>query len=146
LLRPSQGRVTRYTLPSLLQRPCGMAHTMTDSLLETFRYRRCIDSTWFWQVTGVPAWARSLGHNKAVSSTFSMDFEELASSRASTTRQGFPSPSNCPNVSSSVIAGHHPLSSVIAGHHPLAVNHSFPLEIARNILVLHLLNQLQFFN
>jgi hypothetical protein len=36
-----------------------------------------------------------------------MKVEELASSRASTTRQAFPSPSNCPNVSSGVIARHH---------------------------------------
>jgi hypothetical protein len=53
-----------------------------------------------------------------------MKVEELASSRASTTRQAFPSPSNCPNVSSGVIAGHHPV-----GVKPPP----FPLKVARNL-------------
>jgi hypothetical protein len=47
----------------------------------------------------------------------------MASRRASTTRHALPSPSNCPNVS----------SGVIARHHPVAVKPPpIPLEIARN--------------
>jgi hypothetical protein len=51
----------------------------------------------------------SSGHKCGVSSTFNTKVEEFGSSRASTARQAFPSPSNYPNVSSGVIAGHHPV-------------------------------------
>jgi hypothetical protein len=76
--------------------------------LKTLRCRHRIGSTWSWQVTVVPARALSSGHNAAVSSTFSTNVDASESSRASITRQLFPSPNNCPNVSSGVIARHHP--------------------------------------
>jgi aminoglycoside 3-N-acetyltransferase len=56
----------------------------------------------------VPAQARSCSHTEAVSSSFKPNLEEVASSRASTTRQVLPNPSNCINILSSVIGRHHP--------------------------------------
>jgi hypothetical protein len=107
LRRPSHGGVTRYTLLSSPRRPRGRAHTITQSLLKTFRCRHCIGSTWSWQVTGVPARALSSGHNSGVSSTFRKNVEDSGSNRDSTTFQLFPSPSNCPKVCSGVIDRHH---------------------------------------
>jgi hypothetical protein len=63
------------------------------------------------------------GHKSDVSSTFNKNVEELASRQASITRYALPSPSNCPNVSSGVIPGHH----LVGIKQP-----PFPLEIARN--------------
>jgi hypothetical protein len=131
LLRPSHGRVTRYTLPSSPRRPRGRAQTITHFLLKTLRCRHCIGSTWSWQVTGGPARLLSSGHKCGVSSTFNRNVEELASSRASTTRQASPSPINCPNVSSGVFGLHHP---VAVKPPPLL------LEIARNLKFLFISN------
>jgi len=72
---------------------------------------------------GGPTRALISGLYLGLSSAFRKNVEELASRRASTTRQALPSPSNCPNVSSGVIARHHPV-----GVKPPP----FPLEIARN--------------
>ena len=105
----------RYTLLSLLSRPCSMAHTTTHSLLTAFRCCHCIGSTWSWQVTEVQARALSSGNNAAVSSTFNTNVEELASIRASTTRPAYPSPSNCPNVSSGGIGPLHPFAVKLLG-------------------------------
>ena len=55
-----------------------------------------------------------------------MKVEELDLSRASTTRQAFPSPSNCPNLSSGVIAGQHPV-----GVKPQSI-HRIPLVTLRD--------------
>jgi hypothetical protein len=74
--------------------------------------------------TVVPARVLFFGHKSGVSSTFNRKVGELASSRASTTRQVFQSPTNCPNVRSCPIAGHYP----VAFKHP-----SIPLEIAMNL-------------
>ncbi len=104
------------------RRPRGRTHTITHSLLKTFRCRHCIVSTWSWQVTGVPARALSSGHNSSVSSAFRKNVEDSGSNRDSTTFQLFPSPSNCPKV----------CSGVIDRHHPPPVKPPFPLEIARN--------------
>jgi hypothetical protein len=82
-------------------------------------------STWWWHITGVPARVLTAGHNAAVSSTFKMDVEELASSRASRTRRLFPSSSNYPNVS----------SGAIAGDHPVGVMPPFAVEIARRQVI-----------
>ena len=54
-------------------------------------------------------------------STFNRKVEEIASSRASRTRNAFPSPRNCPHVSFGVIAGHHPVG---------VKSPQFPLEIS----------------
>ncbi len=106
--RPSQSGVTRYTLSSSPRRPRGSAHKITHILLNTLRCSRRIGSSWSWQVTGVPARVLSSGDMCGISSTFNRKVKELASSRASTTRQALPSPSSCPNVSSGVIAKDHP--------------------------------------
>jgi hypothetical protein len=74
--------------------------------------------------------ALSSGHNAAVSSTLKTNVEELASSRAFTTRQALPSPSNYPNVSSGVISQHH---SVAVKPTP------DPLEIRRNLGIVRIL-------
>ena len=60
-----------------------------------------------------------------VSFTFNTNVEEFDSNRDSTTLQLFPSPSNCPKV----------CSGVIDLHHPPPVKPSFPLKIARNLLI-----------
>jgi hypothetical protein len=106
LLHLSKGGMTRS--------PChrhngahAAAHKRPHTpLLKTFRCRRCIGSSWSLQVTMVLARALSAGHNESISSTFKTSLVELAYSHASTTRQVLPSPSNCLNVSSSVIGRH----------------------------------------
>jgi hypothetical protein len=57
----------------------------------------------------VPALMVSSGHNATASPTFNTKADEVASSRASNTRQELPSPSRRPNVSSGVIGLHHPV-------------------------------------
>lgn len=54
---------------------------------------------------GGPTRALISGLYLGLSSAFRKNVEELASRRASTTRQALPSPSNCPNVSSGFMAG-----------------------------------------
>jgi hypothetical protein len=102
------GRGHTEVLPSLQRRHRGSAQTITYSLLKTLKRRLCFGLTWQWQVTEVMAWALSLGHNASPLSTFNTKVKDLALSRASTTRQPSPSPSNCLNVFCGVTGLHHP--------------------------------------
>jgi hypothetical protein len=75
--------------------------------LKTLRCLHCIGLTWLWQVTAVPARTLSSSHSVTVPSTFNTKVKKFASSRASTTRQSLPCPSNCSNVPSEVIGWYH---------------------------------------
>ena len=72
----------------------------------------------------VPARALYSSHSSDVSSIFNTNAEDFAFSRASITRQFFPRPNSCPNVSSGVIAKYHP---------PAVIPPPVPLEVARNL-------------
>jgi hypothetical protein len=126
------GGGTRYRLQSLQRHPRGLVHTMRYSLLTAFRCHHCISSRWSLQVTAVPTRALSPGRKDGISSTISMRLEEPASSRASTKRQAFPKPRDCPNLA----------SNVIAGNHQLAAKHPFPLVGAKNHYSLQLYPQI----
>jgi hypothetical protein len=127
LLGPSQGGVTRYTLPSLPRRPRDRAHTITHSLSKSLDAAIASVRHGRGRLQGFLPKHFPQATSAAVSSTFNMKVEELASRRASRTRHTLPPPSNCPNDSSGVIAGHH--SGAIKPA-PL------PLEIARILFII----------
>jgi hypothetical protein len=70
------------------------------------------------------------GHNSGVSFTFKSKVEKLASRRTSKIRHTFPRQTNCPKVSSSIIADH---NLVWAKPHPTRDNNGPALVVDINL-------------